>query len=138
MEIEELLGLDVGKARTGVARASTHARLAEPLTTLRAENVYVQLRRIVDEYKSDALVVGLPTNSQGDDTEQTRWVRKWVVEAKRHIDKPFYWQDEELSTKMAETRQLSEKKPIHDSDAIAAAIILQDFLESPETGRRLC
>lgn len=138
MDTQELLGLDVGQARTGVARASTYAKLAEPLTTLKAKDIYQELGKIVSEYKVDALVVGLPRNSKGEDTGQTSWVRDWVDKAKKRIDKPFYWQDEELTTKLAEARQLSDKKNIHSADALAAAIILQNFLDTPETERALC
>lgn len=134
-----MLGLDVGQTRTGVARASMYARLSEPLATLKTkEHIYQHLKKIIATNKTDAIVVGLPHTQSGQDTAQTAWTRAWVDEAKKHIDKPFYWQDESLTTKLAEARLLSDKKNIHSADALAAAIILQDFLDSPETERTLC
>jgi putative transcription antitermination factor YqgF len=138
VEVQELLGLDVGKARTGVARASMYARLSEPLTTLKTKDIYQQLQTIIDAHKTDAIVVGLPRTQGGKDTDQSVWTRSWVDEAKKRINKPFYWQDESLTTKLAEVRQMSDKKNVHSVDALAAAIILQDFLDTPETERVLC
>jgi len=138
VEIQELLGLDVGQARTGVARASMYARLSEPFTTLKTKDIYQQLQKIITAHKTDAIVVGLPRAQSGKDTAQSIWTRAWVDEAKNHINKPFYWQDESLTTKMAEARQMSDKKSTHSADALAAAIILQDFLDTPETGGELC
>lgn len=131
--------MDVGQVRTGVARASMYARLSEPLTTLKTkDHVYQQLQKIIATNKTDAIVVGLPRTQSGKDTAQSLWTRTWVDEAKKHIDKPFYWQDESLTTKLAEARHMSDKKSVHSVDTLAAAIILQDFLDTPEAERTLC
>ena len=137
MEISQLLGLDVGHKRIGVARASSLAMLAEPLRTVPTDGALDKLKELVKEYNAATVVVGLPRNLQGDDTQQTAWVREWVDEAKKQIELPFYWQDEALTSAVAEA-ELQTHKHSHDVDALAAAIILQDFLDSLESERVPC
>jgi putative Holliday junction resolvase len=133
----QYLALDVGLKRTGIARASETARLSEPLMTVSTTDIVRKLKDLTEEYNISAIVVGLPRNLQGSSTQQTNWVRDWVSHVKQKIDLPFYWQDEVLSTKIAEAKKLTYKK-IHDVDSLAAAIILQDFLDTPEANRMVC
>jgi putative Holliday junction resolvase len=120
--------LDVG------LRGSEAARLAEPLMTVPTTEVLKTMQGLIEEYNVSAVVVGLPRNLHGNNTQQTNWVRDWVDQVKKKINLPFYWQDEVLSSKIAAAKKLSYKK-VHDVDSLAAAIILQDFLDTPEAGR---
>jgi putative Holliday junction resolvase len=139
MENEQLLGLDVGKVRTGIARASNLARIAEPLITIETADLIKILKELINEQNYSVIVVGLPRNLQGDETAQTEWVRHWVDKAKKKLATEFYWQDEALTTKIAEAYQPSGgKKYSLGTDAMAAAIILQDFLDTPEAIRMRC
>jgi putative Holliday junction resolvase len=137
VETRQYLGLDVGLKRTGVARGSEAARLSEPLVTVPTTSIFKTIKDLIEEYNVSAIVVGLPRNLHGNSTQQTNWVRDWVTQAKRKIDLPFYWQDEVLTTRIAEAKKLSYRK-VHDVDSLAAAIILQDFLDSPEANRTMC
>ena len=130
----QYLGLDLGLKRTGIARASEMARIAEPLITVPTPDVAKKLKELIEEYNVGAIVVGLPRNLHGNSTQQTNWVRDWVDHIKKKFDTTFYWQDEVLSTHIAEARKLSYKK-VHDIDSLAAAVILQDFLDTPEANR---
>jgi len=133
----EFIGLDVGQARTGLARGNDAARLSEPLKTVDTKDLLAELQKVVAEHSAKGVVVGLPRNLSGDDTPQTTWVRAWVDEAKKQIKTTFYWQDEAMTSKIAEARKLADNK-LHDVDALAAAIILQDFLDMPEPERVIC
>jgi putative Holliday junction resolvase len=137
MDSQQLLGLDVGLKRTGIARASGIARLAEPLMTVSTTDLIKIIKELIEEYNIGIVVVGLPRSLKGDDTAQTGWVRDWVMHAKSKIDLPFYWQDEALTSRIAEAKRAVYKQK-HDIDSLAAAIILQDFLEAPETERSVC
>lgn len=137
MELKEVLGLDVGAARTGVARASMVARLAEPVAAIETGELLNYLEESVRKNSVDAIVVGLPRNLRGEETAQTQWIRQWVNDAKSRIELPFYWQDEALTSQLAETAEKVGKHP-HETDAMAAAIILQDFLDTPELDRVVC
>ena len=128
---EEFLGLDIGSSRIGVARGSSAARLSEPLKTIPAKEAIDELAALVEKYKPAAIVVGLPRNLGGNETDQTDKVRQWVDEAKKSLNLPFYWQDEALTSHLAEVRGTAQNQ----SDAAAAAIILQDFLDASKDDR---
>jgi putative Holliday junction resolvase len=132
-DIKEFLGVDIGAARIGIARGSNAARLAEPLKTVDVKDALKELAAIAHANKVCGIVVGLPRGLDGQETDQTRLVRDWARTAKTTINLPFYWQDEALTTQSAQS--LSGDTGI---DAKAAAVILQDFLDSPETERVRC
>lgn len=133
MEAKEILALDVGKTRTGVARASSLAKIAEPLKTLPTDKV---LEEISNMGQLEAVVVGLPRSLGGDDTQQTRWVRKWVAAVKPQVNTPMFWVDEALSTVKAS--ELKSQYKNADEDSLAATILLQDFLNTPKPERLRC
>lgn len=124
MVAEEIVALDVGTVRTGIARASKLARLAQPLKTVPTDEVIEELRRLSLKSQITKVVVGLPRNLRGDDTQQTEWVRHFVEDAKTQLPKiDFYLQDEALTSVSAQ----ENGKKVTDIDAEAARIILQDF-----------
>lgn len=127
---EEFLAIDVGAARVGIARGSSAARLAQPLKTVEAKIAIAELKNLVVENNPAAIVVGLPRGLDGQETQQTQYVRDWLSLAKDRIKLPFYWQDEALTTQLAASQPTSQPH-----DAVAAAIILQDFLDSVEDDR---
>ena len=136
VQSREILGLDVGLKRTGVARASSVAQIAEPLMTVATSEVIKTIKKYAAEHPLEAVVVGLPRNLSGEDTAQTQWVRAWANEAKGALGVTLYWQDEALTTIKA--ADLKAKPKAADLDAISAAAILQDFLDSPQTERVVC
>ncbi len=130
-EEKEFIGIDVGSARIGLARGSGIARLAEPLKVVAAANAFEDIRQFVSANQTDAVVVGLPRNLNGDDTQQTQYVRNWVKNAMAQIQLPFYWQDEAMTT-------IAAAESGTDDDAHAASVMLQDFLDTPKEERVRC
>ena len=137
MENKQLLSLDVGEKKVGVARASAVARLPEPLGSINTKTALSEIRKMVQKYNIDTIVVGLPRNLNGEDTSQTLFVRDWVVKAKSEFSVPFYWQDEALTSKVAAAIADTNKHP-KDEHSLAAAVILDDFLSAPESERVIC
>ena len=132
----DYLALDLGNVRTGIARASTEARLPEPLGTIPTSRLLSYLRERIDTGGVEALVVGLPRNLKAEDTDQTKWARNLAEQLKKEFNLPVYLQDEALTTTIAKKREITGKTI--DIDSEAAAIILGDFLEtSPENRIRL-
>jgi putative Holliday junction resolvase len=131
MQPKDYIGIDVGQARTGIARASSVARLPEPLKTVPSDKLLEELESIIAKTEVAGIVVGLPRSLSGDDTAQTQWVRSWVAQAKARLSVPFYLQDEALTTVAAAT----DGDKSNDLDAKAAAIILKDFLDINESER---
>jgi putative holliday junction resolvase len=130
-KLEEFLGIDVGSVRIGVARGNSAARLAQPLKTIGAANSQAEIKKLILEHNAAGVVVGLPRGLDGNETAQTQTVRGWVKSLKTQVNLPFYWQDEALTSHHAE--RISKQEA--GADAVAAAIILQDFLDSPENDR---
>lgn len=134
MDSNEYIGLDLGKTRTGFARGNDRAKIAEPLDTVDTPGVENKIKEILEDTQLAGIVVGLPRNLDGNDTDQTRWVRAHTDELKENISLPIYFQDEALTSKLAEAKRMS-KGSGPGTDALAAAIILQDFLDSREAER---
>jgi putative holliday junction resolvase len=132
---QEYLGVDVGAARVGIARGGSFAKIAQPLKTLAAATAIDDLGELAANITADGIVVGLPRGLDGQETVQTKTVRHWVKTAQAKIGLPFYWQDEALSSHLAESQKNNSAA---GADAAAAAIILQDFLDSPPDERVRC
>jgi putative holliday junction resolvase len=131
-----ILALDVGTKRTGVAASDVAVRLARPLTTLTMdENIQQALQALVHEHGVIGLVVGLPRGLDGQETAQTGIVRAFVEALKPHLQLPYYWQDEAVTSLQAEEELQRRGKPYKkgDIDALSATYILEDFLrDHPE------
>lgn len=132
--------MDAGSAWVGVARGSSLARLAEPLKTLPAAAALDELRALAQTYAAAGVVIGLPRGLDGSDTAQTKAVRQWARQAKNLIKLPFYWQDEALTSRAAagELQTVRLKSQNVDEHGLAATVILQDFLDTPESERVRC
>ncbi|MBI2285632.1 Holliday junction resolvase RuvX [Candidatus Saccharibacteria bacterium] len=137
MEAKEILGLDLGAERTGIARASNVARLAEPLMSVPTKDAISTIRKYTSEHKVEAIAIGLPRNLSGEETKQTQWVREWTDKAKQKLAIPAYWQDEATTSLLAEAKIQNSKFKIQNVDehSLAAAILLQDFLDGAEADR---
>ena len=129
-EAETILGLDMGARRIGVARGNTLTRLAMPLVVVEVDGTELgQLGKLIEQERATRLVIGLPRNLDGDDTDQTRSVRTFAEKLQKSLGLPVEFQDEAGTTKQAETEAGTTTANL---DAHAAAIILQDYLEALE------
>lgn len=129
---QEFIGVDVGAARVGIARGASLAKIAQPLKSVAANDALAEIESLSIQNQVAGIVVGLPRGLDGNETPQTKAVRGWVQTAKSQIKLPFYWQDEALTSQKAESLKL---KASPGSDAEAAAIILQDFLDTLTVNR---
>lgn len=126
-----LVCLDVGEKRIGVAVADTSVRISVPYETIEVDgNELEAIAKIVITEKADTLVIGYPRNQAGEPTAQTRYVEEFASTLV-DIASKIVFQDESLTSVLAEQQLVSYKRPYTkgDIDARAAAIILQDYLE---------
>ena len=131
MAINNVLGLDIGESKTGVARVNMIARLPQVVTTLKNDNNFIpEITKIIKEENIDAMVVGLPRNMNGEETAQTKYVRDYVENYLKSLKLPIIFQDETLSSKAAEVRLAGSGYKKTDIDAEAAVIILEDYLKT--------
>ncbi|MDL1896966.1 Holliday junction resolvase RuvX [Anaerolineae bacterium CFX7] len=131
------LGLDVGNKRVGVAVGNSVTRLASPLAVIVRATLAqdaAQLAQWIREYDAETLVVGLPRNADDSDGVQAALTRAYAEELQTQLGLPLHYQDERYSTATArraqQARGLNEKRGRATLDAVAAAVILQDFLDA--------
>ena len=129
-----ILGLDVGEKRIGVALAE--GLLAIPLTVIdrRVEETDMELiMALVEEYKAERIVVGLPRLMNGNIGTQAEEILSFSGALAGHVDIPVDTWDERLSTVTAERllidTGMKRKKRKGKIDSMAAAIILQAYLD---------
>lgn len=129
--VSSILALDVGDKRIGLAIASSMARLPRPLTTLeQGDGLFDELKRIIEAENVTRLVVGLPRGMSGQSTAQTQVVEHFAEQLKQELNLPLDLQDEALTSQYAEQELSARGKPYQkaDVDALAASLILQDWL----------
>ena len=127
---KNILALDVGDRRVGVALADSQIKIAVPYGYLeRSDKVIQQITELMLDHDIDTLVIGYPRNQSGEATKQTESVEQFAKElAEVEIDADLVFHDESLSSVEAE-RRLGRVKDKGEIDAEAASIILQDYLE---------
>lgn len=125
------MSLDVGAARIGVALGDAAIRIAIPHGFVEVDGQEIaSIAQIAIANDIDTLVIGYPRNQSGEPTEQTAYVEAFT-ERLQDIDADIVFQDESLTSVMAEKRLESRGAPYTkgDIDSEAAAIILQDYME---------
>ncbi|MDO8915455.1 MAG: Holliday junction resolvase RuvX [Coriobacteriia bacterium] len=131
------LGLDIGEKRIGVAISDPSGRVATPLSVLDAREVAADIgaiRRIVEDYEVQRMVVGLPLTLSGDEGAQAREVRRTAEMLALRLGMAVAYQDERLTSKAAE-RAMSEAGADSRArrgrvDMVAAALLLQTYLDA--------
>jgi putative Holliday junction resolvase len=137
------LGIDYGQRRIGLALSDATGMLARAWKTVeRTGNPTQVAAALAREVQSLAreddglavVVVGLPRRLNGEPTDQTAAVLAVVDRLRTEVDVPVVLQDERLTSHEAERllaeREKDWRKRKAKLDAAAAAIILQDYLDS--------
>lgn len=133
-----IIGLDVGSKTIGIAYSDPRGQFGVPGQTYWRQPGHRKdiafLRTQVRDHEAGMIVVGLPRNEDGSDSNQTRSVREFVSVLEKGVSVPVVFQDEYLSTFAAEC-QLEEagvprSKWKEMVDSLAAAEILNDYLKS--------
>jgi len=126
-----ILALDVGERRVGTAIANSISRLSSPLRTLtQDDSIITSIQDILNKENIGVLVIGLPQNLSGQDTDQTRYVREFSDKLHAIVKVPVFFEDEALSSVRARKTLDDSKKPYQkgDVDSLAACYILDDFI----------
>lgn len=131
MSSRQVLALDVGEKRIGVALADTSIGISVAFDTFEVDGTEIeQIARVTMEEKVDTIVVGYPRNQSGEATQQTAYVETFT-ERLHDLDVQLVFQDESLTSVRAEEILKRQGKPYAkgDIDSLAASLILQDYLE---------
>lgn len=127
---QTLLGFDFGARRIGVAVGQRVSGTASALTTLPAQDGqpdWAELARLIETWRPDALVVGLPLALDGSPTEVSRAAERFARRLHGRFHLPVHLYDERLSSHAAE--HWGDTRARQGIDAQAARIILQDWLD---------
>ncbi len=128
------LAIDYGSKRIGLAMCDRSETITSPYSVLQnRKGLLEKIADIITGEDIEVVVIGLPLNMDDSQGPQARLVRKFAEQLAKFINVPIHFHDERLSTFGAEQKLIDagvkkgKKKKI--LDAIAAAEILQSFLE---------
>ncbi len=140
----KLLALDVGEARIGVATCDGLGLTVRPLAVIARKSRHEDFDRIASLIRNeggvDAILCGLPLNMDGSEGPQAQTTRRWagrLVRALQHIfgqSPPLIFWDERLSSFAADEILATDRRYAKiGQDAVAAAVILQSYLDAQRT-----
>jgi putative Holliday junction resolvase len=134
-----LICFDYGKKRIGVAVGQEMTHTASPLETLNTiagEPDWSSISRIIEQWRPGAIIIGLPLNKDGSETDITKRVKQFSLQVQDRYNLPVYFTDERLSSveaeNLIENRASLSRKTRRDKgtvDKFAANIILQAWLD---------
>jgi putative Holliday junction resolvase len=129
------LAIDYGIKRTGLAICDPAETVASPLAVIAGQKDLLQkIKEVVEAENVEEIVLGLPLNMDDTAGPQAKLVLEFGEQLEKVLETPVHYQDERLSTFGAEEKlagsEFSRKKKQKRLDAIAAAAILEAFLES--------
>jgi len=130
------LALDVGDERIGVAVSDAGALLARPLEVIarsRGAASFERIKELIAEYQVGAIVAGWPLLPDGSEGEQVRSTEAYLCGLAQHVTIPILRYDERDTTAraadLARASGRSRRRRARQLDAMAAAVILQSFLD---------
>ncbi len=131
------MALDLGEKRIGIALSDPLRMIAKADRVIKRRSRkedYATYRRIIEESSISLVVVGLPLMLDGEDSQQTSWVRNYTEQLTTEVTIPVELWDEGFSTVEAEEALKMggvRRKKLRDRvDAVAAAVILQSYLDA--------
>ncbi len=133
------LGLDVGERRIGVAVSDEMGWIASPVTTLDIDKGGREaLLRIIQRYDPAVIVVGLPVTMRGTHGRQAEETKRFVESLRSEVRSPIVYWDERLTSLAAErlltAAGMRRERRRRVVDAVAAALMLQSYLDAQRTG----
>ncbi len=136
-----MLAFDFGTRQIGVASGQKLLKTANPLTILRAKDGipnWNELKKLIDDWMPDQILVGLPLNMDGSESQFCLRARKFGKRLHGKYGVEVAMVDERLSTFTAKNQlQTKNQKYKHKKtlvDDIAAVLILETWLADPSIG----
>ena len=131
-----VLGLDLGTRTIGLALSDVGRTIATPFDTIARTKLVpdlARLKKVTEAEDVGALVLGLPINMDGSEGPRCQATHQFAVDLLKVMELPLTFWDERLSTRAAESALLdadmSRKRRAEVIDKVAAAVILQGFLD---------
>lgn len=132
-----LLAIDHGDKRMGIAASDSLGMLAHPLEFINAQpfdKFLERLKEILAQRETEQIIVGIPRNMDGSIGPQALKVEDFVATLKKSVVIPVLTWDERLTTVIAEDKLREAGVNVREAkkrvDASAAAVMLQDYMDS--------
>lgn len=122
------LGIDYGKKRMGLALSDESGKLAFPLTRLLVvgfRQAAKEIAGIIRKEGAEKIIIGLPITFDGRESPQAKETREFGQKLEKELKLKVEFENEVLSTKLAQRSGV----PADKIDAASAAIILQSYLD---------
>lgn len=135
------IGFDFGIRKIGIAIGQDITATARPLKTLyntaNGQPDWSAMEKIIEAWRPQALIIGVPFNMDGTKQTMTRRARHFGSQLQNRYNLPVYEMDERLSTREAreidrEYHNSRKKNTANQIDSIAAALILQTWFNNNE------
>ncbi len=136
MSITSVIGFDYGKKRIGIATGQTITNTATPCITLKqldGNPNWPVIGELIDEWKPQSLIIGMPYHIDGSENKMTAAARQFAYELKKRFKLPVIEINEALSSDEAEeclkqNMKINQQNK-HEIDRMAAAVIVQRWLD---------
>ncbi|MBU0597332.1 Holliday junction resolvase RuvX [Patescibacteria group bacterium] len=125
-----ILGIDYGKKRIGLAWVDTDLGVVLPFGQFQTSDFRLQIGELVEKEKVDKIVIGLPIGLDGKENENTKSVQVFVEELKEQIDLPIEFVDERFSSRQADAMGGTVSR-----DEKSAMVILSSYLEQSKQSK---
>ena len=132
-----IMGIDYGRKRTGVAVTDPLQIVAGNLATVPTHTLMQFIKAYIAHVPVDRIVIGKPTQLNGEPSESMKYITPFVNRLKKELpDMPVVMYDERFTSTIAHQAMIdggmkkSDRRDKNRVDAIAATIILNDYLQS--------
>ncbi|MBR5102478.1 MAG: Holliday junction resolvase RuvX [Muribaculaceae bacterium] len=132
-----ILGIDYGRKRTGVAVTDTLQIVANSIGTIPTHTLMNWLKEYTAKEEVERIVVGLPTQLNGQPSESMNYINPFLKRLEKELPNiPVTMHDERFTSTLAQRAMIdggmkkSDRRDKAKVDAIAATIILNDYLQS--------
>lgn len=132
-----ILAIDFGRKRSGIAVTDTLQIVANGLTTVPTHTLIDFLQGYVQREPVELIVVGQPKQLNGQPSESTKWLEPFLNRLRKVMpDMPLVMWDERFTSVIAHRAMIDggmkkmDRRNKEIVDTIAAAVILNDYLQS--------
>lgn len=132
-----IMGIDYGRKRTGIAVTDPLQIIAGNLATVPTHTLLQYIKDYMAHEQVERIVVGQPTQLNGEPSESMRYITPFVERLRKELpDTPIVMYDERFTSTIAHQAMIdggmkkSDRRDKARVDAIAATIILNDYLQS--------
>ncbi len=135
-----LLSIDFGKARIGLAISDPLGITAQPLEVVDAKiqrKALLEIKALVDKYRVEKIVIGLPLNMNGSEGPMVGSVREFASKLEESCSVKVIEIDERMTSlqagKALDSASMRGKKKKKKIDSLSAQIILQTYMDSVQS-----